>query len=48
MSLILDVLGECAQAITCAEQALMIYEQIEDPYAAKVRARVAKWRTEQD
>ena len=48
MSLILDVLGECAQAITCAEQALTIYEQIEDPYAAKVRARVAKWRTEQD
>lgn len=27
-----------------AEQALTIYEQIEDPKAAQVRARLAAWR----
>jgi len=48
MSLSLDKLGERAQAITCAEQALMIYEQIEDPHAARMRAQLAKWRTAQD
>ena len=44
MSLALDQLGERAQAIKHAEQALSIYEQIEDPYAAKVRAKLAAWR----
>lgn len=43
-SLALDHLGERAQAIQCAEQALSIYEQIEYPYAAKVRAQLAEWR----
>jgi hypothetical protein len=32
------------QAIEHAEQALTIYEQIEDPNAAKVRAKLAEWR----
>src|SRR5205807_2248468 len=48
MSLSLNKLGERVQAITCAEQALTVYEQIEAPYAARVRAQVAKWRTAQD
>ena len=44
MSLALDQLGEHAQAIQHAGQALTIYEQIEDPRAAKVRAKLAAWR----
>jgi tetratricopeptide (TPR) repeat protein len=44
MSLALDQLGERAQAIHHAEQALIIREQIEDPNAAKVRAKLAAWR----
>jgi tetratricopeptide (TPR) repeat protein len=44
MSLALDQLGEHAQAIQHAEQALTIRDQIEDPNAAKVRARLAAWR----
>ena len=44
MSLALDQLGERAQAIQHAEQALIIREQIEDPNAAKVRAKLATWR----
>ena len=44
MSLALDQLGERAQAIHHAEQALVIREQIDDPNAAKVRAALAKWR----
>jgi len=44
MSLALDQLGERAQAIQYAEQALAIREQIEDPRAAKVRAQLAAWR----
>ena len=44
MSLALDQLGERAQAIQHAEQALTIYEQIEDPNAAEVRAQLAAWR----
>jgi hypothetical protein len=43
MSLDLDQLGERGQAIQYAEQALAIYEQIEDPLAAKVRAELAAW-----
>jgi len=51
MSLLLDQLGERAQAIHHAEQALIIFEQIEDPNATKVRAMLAAWRevvTQQD
>jgi hypothetical protein len=44
MSLELDQLGERAQAIQLAEQALIIREQIEDPNAAKVREQLAEWR----
>jgi tetratricopeptide (TPR) repeat protein len=44
MSLTLDELGNRKQAIACAEGSLRIREQIEDPTAAKVRARLAKWR----
>jgi tetratricopeptide (TPR) repeat protein len=44
MSLALYKLGERAQAIQHAEQALTIYEQIEDPRIAKVRAKIAAWR----
>jgi len=44
MSLTLDQLGERAQAIRYAERALTIFEQIEDPNAAQVRAQLAAWR----
>ena len=44
MSLALNQVGERAQAIQHAEQALTIYEQIEAPGAAKVRAQLAAWR----
>ena len=44
MSLVLDHLGERAQAIQHAEQALTIFEQIEHHYAARVRAKLAAWR----
>jgi tetratricopeptide (TPR) repeat protein len=44
MSLALDQLGERAQAIQHAEQALAIFEQIEHPNAAQVRERLASWR----
>jgi tetratricopeptide (TPR) repeat protein len=44
MSLALDKLGERAQAIAQAEAALKIYEQIEDPWAEKVRKQLAEWR----
>lgn len=39
----MDQLGERAQAIQQAEQALAILEQIEDPSAAKVRLQLAAW-----
>jgi tetratricopeptide (TPR) repeat protein len=48
MSLALDQLGERVQAIQHAEQALTIFEQIEDPYAAKVHAKLAEWREQTD
>ncbi|HMD86568.1 MAG TPA: hypothetical protein VKO18_17925 [Terriglobia bacterium] len=44
MSLALDKLGDRAQAIAHAEAALKIYEAIEDPNSAKVRAQLAQWR----
>jgi tetratricopeptide (TPR) repeat protein len=37
-------LGEARQAIAHAEAALQIFEQIEDPNAARVRAQLARWR----
>ena len=43
MSLALDELGERAQAIQYAEQAFTIYEQIEHPNSAEVRAQLAEW-----
>ena len=48
MSLALDQLGEHTQAIQHAEQALTIFDQIEDPNAAKVRAKLAAWREQTD
>ena len=43
-ALTLEKLGDRAQAIAPAEAALRIYEAIEDPHAARVRARLADWR----
>jgi len=43
-SLALGVLGERVQAIACAEVAFTIWEQIEDPNVAKVRAQLAMWQ----
>ncbi|HYH84078.1 MAG TPA: tetratricopeptide repeat protein [Pyrinomonadaceae bacterium] len=45
-SLALDKLGDRAQAIAHGEAALEIYEQIESPYAERVRAKLAQWRGE--
>jgi len=47
MSLTLDKLVERAQAVACARAALDIYEQIEAPYAAKVRRQLAEWQAEE-
>jgi hypothetical protein len=44
MSLALDRLDKHNEAIQYAEEALSIFEQIEDPNAAKVRAKLAVWR----
>ena len=44
--LALDHLGERAQALQHAEQALIIFEKIEDPRASKVREQLAAWREE--
>ncbi|MDX2041589.1 MAG: hypothetical protein SF097_10080 [Acidobacteriota bacterium] len=46
MALALDTLGERNQAIGYAEAALTIYEAIESLAAARVRARLAEWRSE--
>ena len=43
-ALALDALGERAQAIARAEAALRIFEVLENPNAAKVRAQLAEWR----
>ncbi len=43
-ALALDKLGDRAHAIARAEAALQIFETIEDPNAAKVRAKLAAWR----
>ncbi|HEV7889140.1 MAG TPA: tetratricopeptide repeat protein [Pyrinomonadaceae bacterium] len=42
----LDKLGDRAMAIARVEAALELYEQIEDPWADKARAILAKWRGE--
>ena len=39
-----DSLGNRAEAIPRAGTALKIYEAIEDPNAAQVRAQLAEWR----
>ena len=44
-ALALDSLGKRPEAIPSAEAALKIYEAIEDPAAAKVRARLADWKS---
>jgi tetratricopeptide (TPR) repeat protein len=46
ISLALDRLGKRKQAIEHAEAALKIYEQIETPGAAKVKALLEAWRRE--
>jgi tetratricopeptide (TPR) repeat protein len=43
-ALALEKLNDCAQAIARAEAALQIFESIEDPNAAKVRAQLEKWK----
>jgi tetratricopeptide (TPR) repeat protein len=43
-ALALHSLGDGAAAVNRAAAALAIFEQIEDPHAAKVRAQLAKWR----
>jgi tetratricopeptide (TPR) repeat protein len=48
MSVALDELGQHDQIIQHAEQVLAIFEQIEDPNAAKVRAKLADWREQTD
>jgi tetratricopeptide (TPR) repeat protein len=46
-SLTLDKIGDRAQAIAHAEGARNIYEEIEDPNAAKVREALVEWRGEE-
>jgi tetratricopeptide (TPR) repeat protein len=48
IGLALDQRGKRANAIQYAEQALTIYEQIEDPQVAKVRAQLAAWHGKQN
>jgi tetratricopeptide (TPR) repeat protein len=43
-ALALEKLGDRAQAIACAEAALQIFEAIEHPAAATVRAQLEKWK----
>jgi tetratricopeptide (TPR) repeat protein len=43
-----DSLGNRTEGITRATAALAIYEALESPWAAKVRAQLAKWRGEGD
>jgi tetratricopeptide (TPR) repeat protein len=46
LSLALDELGDRKSAIEHAELALRLFEEIEDPYAAKVRAQLEEWRSD--
>jgi tetratricopeptide (TPR) repeat protein/cellulose biosynthesis protein BcsQ len=43
-ALALDELNDRTQAIARAEAALQIYEAIEDPHAAQVRAKLEEWK----
>jgi hypothetical protein len=45
-ALAFNQLGERGEAIRRMEEALRIYEQIEDPNAARARAQLAQWRGE--
>ena len=45
MSLALQDQKETARAIPLAEQALVIYQQIQDPNAAVVQRLLDEWRT---
>jgi hypothetical protein len=47
MSLAYKELGEQDRTMALAEEALTIYEQIEDPRADKVRRQLAAWRKEE-
>jgi tetratricopeptide (TPR) repeat protein len=44
MSLALDKLGDCKKAIEHADAALKIFEEIENPKAAKIRKQLDAWR----
>ena len=44
MSLAQDSLGERAEAVKLAKEALAICEQIERPYAKMVRRKLAEWQ----
>jgi tetratricopeptide (TPR) repeat protein len=46
MSLAQDSLGKRSEAVKLAKEALAIYEQIESPYAEKVRQQLAEWQGE--
>jgi tetratricopeptide (TPR) repeat protein len=46
IGLVLDSLGRRAEAIAQAEAALSIYEQIESPWAERVRQQLAAWRAQ--
>jgi tetratricopeptide (TPR) repeat protein len=43
-ALVLDKMACCAQAMVRAEAALKLFESIEDPSAAEVRASLSQWR----
>lgn len=47
MSLALNKLRQRVHAISHAEEALKIYEQIEDPDTVRVQEQLAKWRKEE-
>jgi hypothetical protein len=48
LSMALDQLGARARAIECAEAALRIREELEDPRADRIRRQLAKWRGSED
>lgn len=48
MSMSTDDVGERSGAIACAQQAVAILEQLEDPNAAKARAKLAEWKAAAD
>jgi len=44
MSLTSDKLGDRKEAVKLAEASLKIMEEIEDPFAPKVRKKLEEWR----